>query len=221
MSAHEKMKRTIEIAFERAILEESSITKEIEDMDGMSGRQTRHFYNTILKMDDARYLEIGAWKGSSTCSAMCGNKATVVCIDNWSEFLEYGPKNEFIQNFTRYKGENTAQYIEADCFKVDISTLPKFNIYLYDGAHDEESHYKALIHYYECLDDTFIFIVDDWDQKTIREATYRSIKDLNLNILYSREIDTRPAGISDIEHNAAKKQWWEGIYVAILQKGSK
>ena len=36
----------------------------------MTGIKTRHFYNNILNTDDARYLEIGAWKGSSICSAM-------------------------------------------------------------------------------------------------------------------------------------------------------
>jgi hypothetical protein len=75
---------------ERAILNaenhHSKITDEIIRMDGMSGTKTRHFYNNLLDSEDARYLEIGTWKGSSVCSAMCGNKAQVLCIDNWSEF---------------------------------------------------------------------------------------------------------------------------------------
>jgi hypothetical protein len=214
-----EFKQAIDLAFDCALMEESSITEEIMEMKGMSGRQTRHFYNALLKMDDARYLEIGTWMGSSVCSAMCGNKATVVCIDNWSEFD--GPKDMFIQYFTKYKGENTARFIEADCFKLDVSTLPKFNIFLYDGAHDEESHYKALTHYYDCLDETFIFIVDDWMWPHVREATYRSIKDLGLTTLYSREINTRVEGSTPIEDYAAKKQWWDGIFVAVLHKGSK
>lgn len=32
-------------------------------MDGMSGIKTRHFYNNLLNYYDARYLEIGTWKG--------------------------------------------------------------------------------------------------------------------------------------------------------------
>jgi hypothetical protein len=34
---------------------------------------------------------------------------------------------------------------------------------MYDGNHSNESHYNALLHYYLCLDDTFVFIVDDWN----------------------------------------------------------
>ena len=68
----------------------SKITKEILHMDGKSGKKTRHFYNNICSMNDSRYLEIGTWKGSSICSAMCNNNMTCVAIDNWSEFG--GPK---------------------------------------------------------------------------------------------------------------------------------
>ena len=84
----------VEIAFENAEKGISKITEEIIEMEGMSGIKTRHFYNNLLNRADARYLEIGTWKGSSVCSAMCGNQAKVVCIDNWSQFG--GPKGEFI-----------------------------------------------------------------------------------------------------------------------------
>ena len=53
------------------------------------------------------------------------------------------------------------QIIEQDCFKVDISKLDKFNIFLYDGNHSYESQYKSLEYYYDCLDNEFIFITVD------------------------------------------------------------
>ena len=212
------IKQHIETAFENAEKNTSKITPEIIAMEGMSGKKTRHFYNNLLSMKDARYLEIGTWKGSSVCSAMCGNKAKVVCIDNWSEFG--GPKYEFLINFYKYKGENDATFIEQDCYKVDVSLLPKFNIYMYDGNHSKESHYKALVHYYNCLDDLFIFIVDDWNWKDVREGTLDSIKKLNLNILYEKEIRLT----NDDSHTPqplARETWHNGIYVAILQKEKK
>jgi len=183
-------------------------------MEGMSGTKTRHFYNNLLNTENARYLEIGTWKGSSVCAAMCNNKAKVVCIDNWSEFG--GPKAEFLANFEKFKGENDAIFIENDCYKIDISTLPEFNIYMYDGNHTNESHYKALLHYYTCLDNIFIFIVDDWNCKRVRDGTISSIQNLNLNILYEKEIRLT----NDDSQTAVKDSWWNGIYVAILQKRS-
>ncbi len=208
-------KNLVEKSFENAENGISKINDKIINMDGMTGTKTRHFYNNLLNFEDARYLEIGTWKGSSVCSAMCGNNAKIICIDNWSEFG--GPKNEFLQNFQEFKGNNNAQFIEMNCFKVDTKNLPKFNIYMYDGNHSYDSHYKALKHYVNNLDNMFIFIVDDWNWQQVRDATYKSIKNLNLEILYEKEIRLT----NDNTHTPkeiGKVSWWNGIYVAILQK---
>jgi hypothetical protein len=211
----EYYKKLIETAFENAEKYASKINNDIINLDGMTGTKTRHFYNNLLNFNDARYLEIGTWKGSSVCSAMFGNKANVLCIDNWSEFG--GPKNEFLTNFQKFKGQNNAQFIEGNCFHQDISNFPKFNIYLYDGNHSAISHYFALNHYYDCLDDIFIFMVDDWNWEDVRNGTKESIKELKLNILYEKEIRLT----NDNSHtpmDIATKTWWNGLYVAILQK---
>lgn len=167
-------------------------------------------------MDDARYLEIGTWKGSSVCSAMCNNKATVVCIDNWSEFG--GPKEEFLENFEKFKGQNNAQFIEADCFTIDVSTLPKFNVYMFDGNHEEESHYRALTHFFPCLDDEFIFIVDDWNWEDVRTGTLNSFKNLNMDIIYETEIRTTDDNTHPPWGSPAQLDWHNGIYVAVIRK---
>jgi hypothetical protein len=202
-------------AFEKAESGISKISQPILDIEGMSGIKTRHFYNNVLNMPDARYLEIGTWKGSSVCAAMYDNDATVVCIDNWSEFG--GPKAAFLENFESFKGRNVASFIEKDCFTVDTSTLPKFNIYMYDGNHTHESHFRALKHYYDCLDDVFIFMVDDWNGAEVREGTTKSIRELGLSVLYEKEVrltqDNSHTPIAE-----ARQTWWNGIYVAILQK---
>lgn len=211
----ESYKTNIEIAFQNAEKNISKITNDIIAMEGMTGTKTRHFYNNLLNREDARYLEVGTWKGSSVCSAMCNNNATVVCIDNWSEFQ--GPKYEFLINFEKFKGNNNARFIENDCFKIDVSTLPKFNIFMYDGNHTNESHYKALLHYYNCLDDIFIFIVDDWNWKDVRDGTINSIQKLNLKVLYEKEVRLTWDNSVTPEPELSST-WWNGIYVAILQK---
>jgi hypothetical protein len=211
----ETYKTLIETSFQNAENNISKITDEIINMEGMSGIKTRHFYNNLLNTEDARYLEIGTWKGSSVCSAMYGNKAQVVCIDNWSEFGF--PKYEFLANFEKFKGENDATFIENDCYKVDVSTLPKFNIYMYDGNHTDESHYKALLHFYNCLDDIFIFIVDDWNCKDVRYGTLEAINNLNLKVLYKKELRLTWDN-SHTPNPQARDTWWNGIYIAILQK---
>jgi hypothetical protein len=204
-----ELARHIDTAFEKAEKLESKLPPDILAMQGMTGKKTRHFYNNLLDKDDVRYLEIGTWMGSSVCSAMYGNKATVLCIDNWSEFG--GPKDEFLKNINTYKGENNVTFVEGDCFQVDVSRLPKFNIYMYDGNHSEESHFNALVHYYDCLDDVFVFVVDDWDWDVVRRATRASIKHLALTVLYEKEV---------FLDGVSADTWWNGMYVAILQKPS-
>jgi hypothetical protein len=61
------------------------------------------FYNNLLKLNDARYLEIGTWKGSTVSAAMYGNKANIVCIDNWSEFGNF--YQELQISINEYKGK--------------------------------------------------------------------------------------------------------------------
>jgi len=214
----DKYIKLIETAFQNAKKNVSKINDEIINMEGMTGIKTRHFYNNLLHNEDSRYLEIGTWKGSSVCSAMYGNKAKVVCIDNWSEFG--GPKDEFLINFEKFKGDNDAIFIESDCFNVDVSILPKFNIYMYDGNHREEDHYNALIHYFDCLDDIFIFIVDDWNWKYVRDGTVNSFRKLNLQILYETEIRTTNDDTHPIWHSPEQREWHNGIYVAVLQKNT-
>lgn len=193
----------------------SKISGEVAAIPGMSGLKTRHFYNNLGSMPDARYLEIGTWQGSTICSAMFGNKATVVCIDNWSEFG--GPKDVFLENFYKFRGESNASFIEHDCFTLKASILPKFNIYLYDGNHTEESHYKALLHYYDNLDDVFIFIVDDWNWEDVRKGTRDSFSKLGLTVVYEHEIRMTQDN-SHTSHPLANQTWWNGIYCAVLSK---
>lgn len=197
----------------------SRITPEILSMSGMSGSKTRHFYNNIMSMKDARYLEIGTYKGSSVCSAMCNNTADVICIDNWSEFG--GPKAEFMMNFEKFKGKNNARFIEADCFSLDTSTLPKFNVYMYDGSHDEDSHFNALAHFIYCMDDEFIFIVDDWNWENVRKGTLDSFQKLNLNVMYETEIRTTFDNSHPPMGSSIQQMWHNGMFVAVIRKSKE
>jgi len=181
-----RYQEAVRSAFAQAEAGTSKLTEEVLRMEGMSGTKTRHFYNNLCAMPDARYLEIGTWKGSSLCAAMCGNAAQCVCIDNWSQFA--GPKEEFLQNLEKHKGLNRVTFVEADCFAIDVSTLPKFNLYMYDGDHACESHRKALTHYLPCLDEVFVYIVDDWNAAQVRAGTRQAIADLGLEVSHEREL---------------------------------
>ena len=121
----------------------SKLPNWILEMDGMSGRKYRHFINNIIdSLEDPRYLEIGCWKGSTSCSAIFGNEVKSYCIDNWSEFG--GPKNVFCENVQKCADEcNDIEIIfeEADFRKINYTEIGKYNVYLFDGPHEEEDQY--------------------------------------------------------------------------------
>ena len=65
----------------------TKISDEIKFMSGMSGKKYRYLINNLISFtSNARYLEIGCWAGSTVCSALYGNQAKAVCIDNWLKF---------------------------------------------------------------------------------------------------------------------------------------
>jgi hypothetical protein len=204
----------IEDSLNKAYNDTSKINDDILNIPGMTGIKTRHFYNNICSYNDVRYLEVGAWKGSSISSAMFNNKIKCVCIDNWSEFG--GPKNEFLENFNKFKGENDATFIEKNCWDVEPSSIGNINIYMFDGDHSSDSHYKSLNHFLPCLDDEFIFIIDDWNWEQVRNATLKSISDNNLEICYKKEILTP---YTDFRmDNCRNYTWWNGICIFVLKK---
>lgn len=203
----------VEQSFAKAELFQSKISQEIKDLQGMTGEKTRHFYNNLLSMPDACYLEIGVWKGSSCCAAMFGNNANIKLIDDFSGFGS--PHAEFEQNLVKFLGANSVGFFKEDCFKFDLSKFDyKFNIYLFDGDHSHESQRKGLEYYLPAMQDEFIFIVDDWNWEQVREGTFRAIEDNKLNVKHFREQRTS----NDNHFKDDAKGWWNGIAVFILKK---
>ena len=153
----------IETSFSKAERGESKIPDN-------STQKTRHFFNNLLNKEDARYLEVRTTGCFFASSAMYENKATIVSI---------GLNSDCENNALFYKTK--------DVYQVNPSHLPKFNIYFCNGT------YNQLAHYWKCLDDIFLFIIDD-----LKSIAQDSIKKLKLKILYEREEN--------------------GIYLAILEK---
>jgi hypothetical protein len=189
----------------------------------MTGEKTRHFYNNLLSYEDSRYLEIGTGGGSSVCSAMYKNNANVLGIDDFSESHSYANSlHELNNNVEKYKGDNLFKFINLNCFKINICEIGKFNIFLYDGDHSYDSHYKALKYFYDCLDDFFIFIVDDYNWRDPRVATINSISELQLEILWKKEIFTTENLVDKIflPGDIIGKTWWNGIGIFLLKKNN-
>ena len=206
--------KIIEDSVEKANSGVSKINSDILALEGMTGRNTRHFYNNVCSMPDARYLEIGTWKGSSLCSALFNNHISCVCIDNWS-YPGGSTREAFYENLNRFKGNNNVNIIEDSCWNVNPFELGSFNIYMYDGDHKEDAHHRALNHFMPCLDNEFIYLVDDWNSLVVRYETERAIRENKLRVISEKNIYTkRNPGIQKGNLN----DWHNGIGIFVLQK---
>lgn len=202
----EHIKQAIENAYRgKSKLSERSISAEgILAMEGMSGKGTRHLYNNLLNLPNVTYLEVGCWKGSSTCSALFKNDVKATVIDNFGQWGDVS--KEFSENISAAGVKGKINLILSDCWEVDVTKLPKFSIYLFDGAHEEEQHFKALDYYKDCLEDEFIYVVDDYSWAEVKAGTERALS--QFEILYR----------TSIEDDTNQKGFWNGVGIFLLRK---
>jgi len=161
----------------------------------------------------ANYLEIGCWKGSTLFSALYKNKIeNSYVIDNFSQYKS--PRKEFLASKQKYNPETV--FFDEDCFKTDLKKIPhKIDIYFYDGNHNIQLQYDAFYYFDKILNDTFLMVIDDYNDGQIPVASRDAIEDLGYEVLYQKELFT-PG-----KKNADKSSWWNGIGIFLLKKTGK
>lgn len=193
-----------------------NLPSDIHTYTGYSGSYTREFYNRICSTPNCSYLEIGTWYGSSSISALYGNTVNATFIDNWSQFG--GNKNILINALEKYKGNSTYRLVEGDCWKVDTTQLPQYDVYLYDGAHTYSDQYNAIVKYYDCLKNNCIIMVDDWNWPDVQNGTRDGFKKVGANIIYSKEIVLPKSDTIGMPNHKGKNTWWNGIGIFVISK---
>lgn len=196
--------------------EVNGLNPNILTMEGMSGRKFRAFINNLVSTtDNARYLEIGSWYGSTACSAMSGNKLDITCIDNWSE---HNGREMFLKNSDQFKNDNVnLKLIESNYRDVDYSNIGKFNIYMFDGPHNESDQYDGVALVQPALDDTYILIVDDYNHERVRNGTQNALRDLKSKVLCEITVRTSDNDIQP-SPNCENSDWHNGYYIALIEK---
>ena len=208
---------------ERADNNESKLTQEILDYNGMSGSKGRHLLNNLCNMEECRYLEIGMFQGSTFFSAIYNNSINAVGIDNWSEFQHYKDSKQLLYtNLEKYRGDNNVTIIDDNCWKsANREELHDINVYFYDGGHSEQDQYKAIKDFYPKLADTSIILIDDYTQIKGRTAvvkgTNRALQELPVDVLYSVIL-----GPEIWENKSAdyvkSNEWWRSMRLMVLKK---
>jgi len=212
--------KLIKNAYEKALTEKSNLPNWILTLNGMSGKRYRHFVNNLIAtVPNARYLEIGSWKGSTALAAIYGNKVSSVCIDNWSQFGNV--REEFCNNAVRCTNDDTQLELHEDDFRnLNYSDIGKHNVYFFDGPHEEQDQYDGLALALPALDDEFILIIDDWNDPRPRNGTMRAIAELEIKVKYSMQIRTSN-GVDVVyptPYVLENSLWHNGYYFAVCKK---
>jgi hypothetical protein len=190
-------------------------------IDGMSGARYRRFVNALIRrLGRVGYLEVGSWMGSTLCSAIHGNAVQAVAIDNWSQFG--GPRDVFLANLAQFRTPAASvEVIESDFRAVPFAALAErhrpFEVYLFDGPHEEQDQHDGLVAALPALAEEFVFICDDWNWWQVRAGTHRAIVQAGLTMLYGAEIRTT----LDNSHAAIAfkdSDWHNGYFVSVLRK---
>jgi hypothetical protein len=202
-----------EQAIQLATEHKSKLPPEILRIQGFSSPKVRHFLNNLLNLPGASYLEIGTYKGSTLVSALHGNEKIInraLAIDNFTEFD--GPRQELHNNVENFIDYSTFRFdfIDGDCWAEAVNLTGTFNIYFYDGHHEEEDQYKAFTEYNHLLESPHIAVIDDYNWGPVRAGTERAFKDLNYRVARGWELPAR--------YNGDVQQWWHGLGVFIIEK---
>lgn len=208
----------VKTAFFKSLALDFKLPNSIRYMEGLSGKKYRYLINNLIEsVDNARYLEIGSWIGSTACSAMYGNKCRVTCIEDWS--MDRVARDRFINNVMLAQHNNVNfQLIEKDFRTIDYNRINRYNIYMFDGPHEEIDQYDGVVISQPALDDDYLLIVDDWNYTRVQDGTKKAIKDLNLDMVASLEITSR----SDNQGGKIGSEfsdWHNGYLFAIIKKG--
>jgi hypothetical protein len=92
---------------------------------------------------------------------------------------------------------------------VPVHTLPKIEMFFYDGEHDFESTKNAVKYYAPCFADTAILVFDDANWTDVVKGAEAGVAEAGLNVIYNRLI------LNEIEN---PNMWWNGLYIMVVQK---
>jgi hypothetical protein len=214
---------TVKNALIKSKNNDSKISEKTKNLPGLTSEKVKHFINNLCELPDCKYLEAGVFQGSIFAAAVERNDLVATAIDNFSESSiipmdsnvninsEKGNNKEiFLRNIKDLVLNKQVNIIDSNVFETDLNKISlKSNVIFMDIEHTYESHYNFLNKFYEKIDNTFVYIVDDWNWLQVRDATFKSIEDLKLKTLFKEEIFTK---------GEDKNDYWNGLGIFVLNK---
>jgi len=187
--------------------------QDVLQLDGFSSALSRAALNkAVATVDRPRILEVGSYCGSTAVALCFGHDVeSIHLVDNHSEF---GNTRDKLASVAERFGLPATIH---DCnFFTDLTPETfggtKFNVYHYDGPHEEAQHAAELAIAWPHLDDKFLYIVDDYSWDQVRRGCDAGMKALagSLNVVLTAEHK------SDVMNDT--NGYWNGLFFAWCEK---
>ena len=180
------------------------------------GLTSKRVQNLLMGLGDKvnTYLEVGSAMGA-TAAAVGVNDIDIHCVDNWSGEIQPQRNNFALPNNTLDEFKNNTGHVKqlavhnTDMLTVDLTTLPKIDMFFYDGPHDFENTKKAVEYYSSVFSDTALLILDDANWTEVVKGAEAGVESSGLDIVYNRLL------LNEVEN---PNMWWNGLYIMVVKK---
>lgn len=180
-------------------------------IQGLTSLRVKKLLNSLAGIS-TNYLEIGTAMGSSAVSVLDAGIPTT-CVDNWKDsvqpesgafVLPDNDKDIFLSNVKDY---NNITVHDEDLFAVQLEG--KYDLFFYDGPHDEQSVINAVKHYKNYFADTSILVFDDANWEGVVSGALQGLTNTEFDVKFSRMI------LNSVEDST---KWWNGLYLLVVTK---
>lgn len=190
-------------------------------IEGLSSPRVCQLLNQLVRhMDrDECYVEVGTWKGLTLLSAAWGNFGRT-CI-GCDKFRFYGrftglglqARRALERNIRRHRGRTADIHFHHMSYQrmfAERRISSPIGVYFYDGDHSYGGTYEGITRAAPFLNERSVLVVDDWNDRTIRQATTDALQRACLTPLWHRCLPGNHSG----------EQFWNGLGIYHLEKGA-
>ena len=191
------------------------------NIEGLSSNRVRHFLNNLCSIENAKYLELGSYAGSTFIPACMNNDVVAFAVDTYKNDIAPArlditwagnskPKETLLANIKKYKLNAKLIENQIENLKPEHLNNVKPNIVFYDGSHKYYNQIKCLKTILNLVEDTFILVIDDANFDKVVESVKEFLFISKLNILYEKQLLT-----TTYEDSSS---WWNGLHILVLNK---
>jgi len=181
------------------------------NVPGLTSPRVKKLLNSLAKISN-NYLEVGSAMGSSAVSVLDAGTPTT-CVDNWEESVQ--PQDgafELPDNNKDFFENNTKNYNNITVYNDDFRNVEPeqtYDLFFYDGPHDEQSVVDAVEHYAPYFDTSAVLVFDDANWDGVVSGALKGLTKTDYDITFSKMI------LNSIEDNT---KWWNGLYLLVVHK---